>query len=213
VRADLDLTVRAATTYDGPVREALIAFKDHGRSSLAPVLGTALAVGVLAVLRDGLRARAAVGDLDVPSRVLLVPVPSTDSAVRARDGDHVGELARAASRALTRAGIASRPVHGLVSVRRRHDQVGLGRDARAANLRGSMRATDQVLVGARATASGSVAVVVVDDLVTTGSSLLEADRALRAAGVRVWGAASVAATSSLPAPSRRPSNRPLPRPR
>jgi predicted amidophosphoribosyltransferase len=66
------------------------------------------------------------------------------------------------------------------------DSAGLDIAARAANLAGAMRAD-----GPR----GSPRAVLVDDIVTTGATLLEAARALRAAGWTVPGAVVVAATA------------------
>lgn len=174
--------VAARAPYAGPLREALVAFKDHGRWSLRTPLGRALAVATASLLVRS-------GD---PTRVVLVPVAGSPGSVRARDGDHVRELARVAAHALSGCGVDAGIAAVLVPVRRRHDQVGLGRVARADNLRGSMRA-----VGV----SGLVGpVVLVDDLVTTGSTLAEAARALRAAGVDPSGAAVVAATRTRPHP-------------
>jgi len=170
--------VTAASAYAGPLREALVAFKDHGRWSLRTTLGSALAVAVARLL------------VDLPShdleRVTLVPVAGSPGSVRSRDGDHVRELAEVAARDLRRAGADVRVRSGLAAVRGRADQVGLGRAARAANLGDSMRA--------RRGAEGLAGAVIVDDLVTTGATLAEAARALRSAGCRPLGAAVVAAT-------------------
>ncbi|WP_415840137.1 phosphoribosyltransferase family protein, partial [Nocardiopsis gilva] len=79
---------------------------------------------------------------------------------------------------------AVRPVPALLHRRRVADQVGLDRSRRRANLEGALA------VRPRAVRSlTGPAVVVVDDVVTTGATLAEATRALRAAGVRVAGAA------------------------
>jgi predicted amidophosphoribosyltransferase len=179
--------VSAAAVYAGPLREALVAFKDHGRWALRPTLGTALAVAVAGLLVDGslVEGRAVDG-----AAVTLVPVAGSPGSVRARDGDHVRELAETAARVLRRTGLEVRVRAALRPLRRRDDQVGLGRLARAANLGGSMRPT--------AAAAGLVRVVLVDDLVTTGSTLAEAARALRSAGCDPLGAAVVAATPTRP---------------
>ena len=156
--------VLAAATYDGVVRELLLAHKEHGRTTLAGPLGALLA-----------RAVAAYG-----AGVVLVPVPSAPAAVRARGHDHARRLAAAAAR---RARVRSAPL--LVGVRSVADQSGLDAVGRAANLAGALRAGR----GAR-----GLSVVVVDDVVTTGATLAEAARALTAAGADVLGAAVVAAT-------------------
>ncbi len=172
--------VAARSVYAGPLREARVAFKDHGRWSLRGPLGSALAVAVAALLVDA----------DDPARVTLVPVAGSPGSVRARDGDHVRELAGVAARVLRDRGVDVRVATVLRPGRRRHDQVGLGREARAANLRGSMRASPA--------AAGLAGVVLVDDLVTTGSTLAEATRALGRVGAVPIGAAVVAATRTRP---------------
>jgi predicted amidophosphoribosyltransferase len=168
--------VWAVAAYDGPVREAVVAFKDHGRWVLRGELGAALATSVAALV-----ARA-----PDPSRIVLVPVPGSPGSAQARDGDHVDELCAVAVRRLRAEGVDARTLRAVVSVRRRRDQVGLGRAARAANLRHSMAPTR--------TAAALRGVVLVDDVVTTGATLAEAARALRGVGVEPVGAAVVAAT-------------------
>jgi len=165
--------VHAATVYDGAVRAALIAYKERGRSDLRRPLGELLARAVGdAVCRAGLEAG---------SRVLLVPVPSSAAARGARGGD---PLARLVARAGAEQGL--RPVRGALRlVRSVRDSAHLGVAEREANLEGALRA--------RPGPPGAVAVLV-DDIVTSGTTLREAERALRAAGWPVAAAAVVAAT-------------------
>ena len=85
----------------------------------------------------------------------------------------------------------------LVQRRGVQDQAGLGAAARSANLDGALRTRR----GRRTLPSGSI-VVLVDDVVTTGSTLTEASRALEAAGVVLLGAATVAAAAD---PRSRPA--------
>jgi predicted amidophosphoribosyltransferase len=167
--------VSSAAHYAGPVREALVAFKDHGRWSLRAPLAQALSRSVAHVLLDLEQ---------LPAVVHLVPVPGSPGSAHARDGDHVRELAVRAAGLLTQQGLPTRATPVLRSVRRRRDQVGLGRAERAANLSGSVVA-DPLSRGGHIT-------VLVDDLVTTGATLAECARALRAAGIDPVGAAVVA---------------------
>lgn len=161
----------AGGAYEGARRAALLAHKEHGRLALAAPLGRSLAGAVRA--------------LGPPGPVLLVPVPSSPAAVRARGQDHARRLAAAAARALRRAGVPARAAPLLVQARRTADQSGLSTADRAANLAGALRVRRGPL---------PPRVVLVDDVVTTGATLAEAARALRDAGVAVSGAAVVAAT-------------------
>ena len=185
----------SVAAYEGPVRAAVVAAKEHGRTRLARPLGEALARAVVAAAgRDGVSG----------SGLLLVPAPSRRAAVRARGHDPTLRMARAAAAVARDLGLPVSVAPVLRVASRVRDQAGLDAAARAANLAGNLTVPGRLgaLVAGRA-------VVLVDDVVTTGATLAEAARALRSAGAQVLAAATVAATSRRTTTSvaGRPSHR------
>jgi len=167
----------AVSAYDGPVRAAVLAHKEHGRLALARPLGEALA-------------RSVAGAVDsAPGPVVLVPVPSRAAATRQRGHDPVLRMARVAAAWLREQGVDARVSPLLRARRRLADQAGLSAGARTVNLGGAHRVRPRVRLP-----GDHDCVVLVDDVVTTGASLTEATRALLTAGVPVHAAAVVAAT-------------------
>lgn len=180
--------VFAASGYRGPVRAVLLAHKERGVLPLARPLGEALAVAVRSALAPAGAGPVTAGRAG--GGALLVPVPSARRAVAARGHDAMRRVTFVAAGRLRRDGLPVRALTALRQARRVADQAGLGARRRRANLSGALR----VPAGCRA-ALGDAPVVLVDDLLTTGASLAEAARAVRAAGGRVVGAAVVAAVN------------------
>ena len=110
-------------------------------------------------------------ELPIPAGCILVGLPSGAKATRRR-GFVPAELL--AQRLARRRGVNH--ANALTSVRKIADQSALGRRERIANLAGSMIAKPL-----------NLPVLLVDDVVTTGSSIREAVRAMRAAGNDVIG--------------------------
>lgn len=163
----------AGGVNDGVLRAALIAWKEQGRFGLTTSLAYLLA--------------SSVGEL-APSRsvIVLVPVPTSRRSKRSRGADVVDELARTAAQILRRIGIEAHVDQALTYTRSTADQSSLDSSARADNLQGAFRV--------RRGRPRAGAVIVVDDILTTGSTVGEAVRVLSAAGRRPIGIAVVAAT-------------------
>ncbi|MEV8636304.1 phosphoribosyltransferase family protein [Streptosporangium sp. NPDC051023] len=170
----------SATVYTGAVRRAVVAYKERGRTALARPLAGALALTVA----------TAAGKRPV----VLVPVPSSRSAGRRRGHDPVNRLAGLAAAYLQAAGWPATVERMLVQRRRVADQAGLSSLQRAENLSRAFRVTVNRNGSVPGFWGDSGVVVLVDDIVTTGATLAEAARALRAAGIAVPLAATVAAT-------------------
>jgi ComF family protein len=151
--------------YRWPVDQLVRALKFAGERSHARLLGTLLAHERLA--------------LGPPWPQLLVPVPLHVLRLRERGYNQAAELARFAGHAI------GLPVHAqaLERVRATREQSGLGASGRAANVAGAF--------GARRPLAG-LRVALIDDVVTTGSTVAAAAQALRAAGasaVELWAVA------------------------
>jgi len=174
----------AATTYDGTVRAMVLGLKERGLLALARPLGGLLALAVAEV----------VGPSRSDGTVLLVPVPSRPVSVRARGHDATGEIVRCAASALRRVGLETRVAPLLRTRPGLRDQAGLGAAERRANLHGSLR-VDGAALGHTARRHPRAVVAHHDDVLTTGATAGEAQRALGAVGLGVAGVATVAATT------------------
>jgi predicted amidophosphoribosyltransferase len=165
--------VFALAAYAGSLRRMLIQYKERNRHELTPVLGGLLARVVSAAAPGG--------------PVTLVPVPATAAAARRRFGDHIDRLAHDAAGVLRRRGIDARVAGLLRAVPKREDSVELSAADRALAARHAFALRQR-----RPAVRG--AVVLVDDIITTGSTLAASTARLAAAGVRVDRVAVLAAT-------------------
>jgi predicted amidophosphoribosyltransferase len=175
----------AVGPYAGPLRGALLAYKEKGRHRLARPLGALLAVAVAEAARRGGSGPAA--------PVQLIPVPSTAAAVRDRHGDHMARLAAHAVRRLRAAGWnaeVSRPLRALP----RPDSASLDVAGRAAVAESSLRIKGGPIPVSRRRSTMRGTLIVVDDIVTTGATLAAVAGRLREADMQVTGAAVLAAT-------------------
>lgn len=172
----------AAGEYDALLRALLLAHKEQAVHDLRGPLAAVLAAAVRPLLVPG-------------AATVLVPVPSSLAVVRARGHDPLARLARGAAHRLRGPGdgVAVRPLlrqRGVVA-----DQAGLDLEGRRRNREGSLAVRAEVRDRlARARRGRPVVVVVVDDVLTTGATVREAQRALEAGGVPVRGVAVLAAT-------------------
>jgi predicted amidophosphoribosyltransferase len=170
----------ALGAYDGVLRDVLLEYKERGRHGLAVPLGALLA-DVVAASLGGAR-----------GGVLLVPVPDTAKAARVRHGDHMVRLARQATAWLRRAGwpaATARPLRALP----RSDSAELGAAERAAVAESAFGLRAGRVPALRRAATGR-AVVVVDDIITTGVTLTAVSRELSSVDVHVERVAVLAAT-------------------
>ncbi|QSB17467.1 ComF family protein [Natronosporangium hydrolyticum] len=185
----------ALADYDGVLGELLVAYKDRGRHRLARPLGRLLAAVVAAAASAWESASAAVSaSAPAAGGVVLVPIPDTPAAARARHGDHLYRLARVAGRELRRAGVpavVARPLRALP----RPDSAGLDHRQRAATAQATLRLRRWSAAGLqRHLTRTRAAVVLLDDVVTTGATLAAATARLAAADTPVSVAAVLAAT-------------------
>lgn len=153
---------QAATYFSPEASKLLVAFKDRGQSALVRELAKLITplVSELEPFREG---------------VYLVPAPSRAENF-SRRGFLPGLLLAQALADLT---TNARVLNCLVLAKDTRDQVGLSSDERKANLAGSIRLNQSML---------GKPCFVVDDICTTGATLIEAWRALSAGGANVLGA-------------------------
>ncbi len=161
--------VRSAVWLEGGAREAVHALKYAGRARLADDLAAAMSGAMLRGWDDA----------------VLVPVPLGPARLRQRGYNQSERLAQALGRRWNRS-----VVDRLVRVRDTPTQTALTPAARRANVAGAFEVRNAECgvwnndtLGNSAFRTPHSALVLVDDVFTTGSTLAEAARALERAGV------------------------------
>ncbi len=171
-RVDPQVPVFALGRYAGARRQAIVAMKEHGRTDLAQPMAHALAIGVHRLLTWGM----------VETPLTIVPAPTRRSAARRRGGDPVARMASIA--------VAGHPDITVMQALRMkefaRDSAGLGTSARERNV------TGRVLLWRRRLPPG-VDVLLIDDIVTTGTTARESVRVLQTVGASVAGVLALAA--------------------
>jgi ComF family protein len=144
--------------YDGPLRQAILRMKSPGGEGLAEMMGR--------VFRDAACPR--VGEFGIG---LVVPVPLHWRRRFSRGHNQSAAVARELAQGL---GVEFAPCV-LRRIRHTPQQVQPSAAARRENVRGAFRVKPGARLAGRT-------VLLVDDVMTTGSTASEAARALRAAG-------------------------------
>lgn len=185
-----------AADYADTARAMVLGHKERAMHGLRRPLAGLLARAVAAAVTD-----AGIGGVPV----VLVPVPSRSASVRSRGHDPTWTTTRLAARLL------GHPSYDVSAVRMLQlrpgvaDQSGLDAVARAANLAGSM-CCPTASVRRLAARHARAVLVVCDDVLTTGATAREAQRALEATGLRVVAVATVAATRRRRSPRGEPDS-------
>ncbi|HYL91694.1 MAG TPA: ComF family protein [Alphaproteobacteria bacterium] len=156
--------------YDGELRDLIHVFKYHQVKSAGPVLANYLA-----------RAAAKIG---LPAAFVVVPVPLFKGKLRSRGFNQAEEIARAYVRRQPPGGIQLETA-ALVRTRDTASQTGLTRRQRRLNLRGAFAVADPRKIAGKN-------VLLVDDVMTTGTTAAECARVLLRAGAEQVFVATVA---------------------
>ena len=160
-RCGLSVPTWAANPYRPELARLILAFKDDGAWSLVRLLSCRLAMAVVACRP--------------PTGTVLVPVPSQPAAVRRRGIDHTWMLARRVARAL-----------GIEAARLLRRLNG-GDAQRLQGRAGRERLSESRFLGTTCRSP----VIVIDDVVTTGTSLTVSCEAMRRCGATVIAAAVI----------------------
>ena len=127
----------------------------------------------------------AVADLAITDEIYLVTIPSSRSAIRRRGRDHIEEVAIEVQNYLELKSIKSYVLHLLSQRKNMKDQSGLNSRQRMQNTYGMFKVTS--------CENPQGAIFLIDDLVTTGASIMEGIRALFEAKITVTAAITACA--------------------
>jgi predicted amidophosphoribosyltransferase len=156
--------------YDSKTAQVILAAKESSNSYAINLLATSISQSIL----------YAIADLGVTGEINLVTIPSSTSAIRRRGRDHIHELAAEVQKMLWANSVKSNLLIKLSQRKKLKDQSKLDNRQRMQNTYGMFEITT--------CENPQGAIFLIDDLITTGASILEGIRALFEAKITVTAA-------------------------
>ena len=150
-------------SYDGELRELIHLFKYNGIKSAAEVLARQLAQSI--------------EQLSLPNQLVLIPVPLWSGKRQARGFNQAEAIAKAYLKSENRFRSIQLDTATLVRTRETASQTGLTRRQRRENVRGAFAVTKPERIRDRS-------ILLMDDVMTTGTTVNECARVLRRAGAK-----------------------------
>lgn len=180
------LPIRSIAKYQGPTTRLVNAAKERASIDAVKIIATGLAEVVRTFASEG------AGELGWGQAIGVCPIPASKLATKRRGFEPLRQIA---VEVVARLGKAFTVCDQLANVRERVEQSGLSIAERAANAGGSFIWREPTVRARSADKSSKLsAVVIIDDVVTTGATLQAAAQALRDGGLHLLGCATFAAT-------------------
>lgn len=171
--------VFSSITYNEVAKRVVLSAKENSLRTARNLIVSEIKVNV---------EKLCLSEATLPREVLLVPIPSSARAKRRRGGDFILEISRAISAELNRElnGIRFTSSSLLKMSRKILDQTELTQSQRELNLSGAFKIAQDFFT--------VKPIIIIDDVITTGSTLREAVRALKERNLTVLGAATACAS-------------------
>lgn len=173
--AGIQAPVFACGPYSGAHRRIIIQAKERGNRYARQVMGATVAASV-----NYLSVRGIIMPPQV-TPIVLIPAPTRKRAAVSRGGDPITEACRYATQKLPQTHLA--PV--VFTAVDAADSVELGASQRRKNLSGNIRPHSAALHRDWGKYAGRVSAVLIDDVITTGSTMAETKLVLASFGVEI----------------------------
>ena len=178
------LKIYSGSKYSPTLSHIILAAKESNRLLPRKFLAKSLARSLIVALAD-----ISIENNLRQKRIVIIPIPSRKAADRARGFAHIELLLRELKLELQResSNISFEILNCLLHQKTITDQSSLNFHEREMNMRGAFKIKNSDTHRIRALSNTNPAIFLVDDLVTSGSTVQAANRALNHLGIRVDG--------------------------
>ena len=161
--------------YNEEIGQLLLLAKESGNKTSINTLSSALTECIKALIQEK--------QIKLP--INIIPIPSSKQAIRRRGRDHIDVLCAEVIKKLLQNSIMARKVPILMHIKKNKDQSNLTRQQRFENLKNAYTLNGPI--------PSTGVFILLDDVMTTGSSISEAVRALSEAKITILGAVTACA--------------------
>jgi ComF family protein len=170
-----DLNLFYMRYYDNESSQVILLAKEGSNKKAIQLIALSLFTSI----------RALISKLTLVNQINIVTIPSSRKSIMKRGRNHIDEVCIEVVKLLRECSIQAVNTPVLVQARKVKDQSNLNKVQRYHNLANAYTLDDQSLVGSTC--------ILMDDLITTGSSISEAIRALSEAKITIQGVVTACA--------------------